>query len=543
MAGLTLALMGQDSVNLKVIEQSGEPKEKLNAKKVLSLLNKGKHWVLVTLLLGNVITNETLPIILDRCIGGGYLAVVFSTVSIVIFGEIIPQSVCVRYGLSIGATLSPFVLLLMYLMYPIAYPTALLLDYLLGEDHGTIYKRAGLKSLVNLHQSMGTALERLSEDEVTIISAVLDLKDKPVGHVMTPIKDIYTMPSDRILDESTVEDILKSGFSRIPIYFPNEPTNFIGMLLVRILISYDPEDALPIYSFPLATLPETRPDASCLNILNYFQEGKSHMIVLSETPGEPTGALGVVTLEDVIEELIGEEIIDESDVFVDVHNAIRRRQPGPLSKTKLSYYFHQLQQLDREESNNSIAVDLATGKSVTPKLGPSNPAAHPMETTIPNIKIKNLKRSSSDIVHGLPETSDTESRRKSSNYGALWNSERDTIKKATQLNLSRKTSRQAAVETGQENTETERLLTDTPVAHDASSSQIPVATDSTFIHNYRIGTIVERTKQVQGIQKHIVECRDPINSRRNSLAPIPPVMGGTGSGREIYVVTKPEPPK
>ena len=56
----------------------------VNMLKVLQLIGRGKHWVLVTLLLSNVITNETLPIVLDRCLGGGWPAVVTSTVSIVI---------------------------------------------------------------------------------------------------------------------------------------------------------------------------------------------------------------------------------------------------------------------------------------------------------------------------------------------------------------------------------------------------------------------------------------------------------------------------
>ncbi|GME95882.1 unnamed protein product [Ambrosiozyma monospora] len=108
-AGLTLGLMGQDEVYLKVMADSGTPSEQKCAKKVLKLLAKGKHWLLVTLLLGNVITNETLPVILDRFLGGGFVAVFSSTVSIVIFGEIIPQSVCVRYGLQLGAFFSPYV--------------------------------------------------------------------------------------------------------------------------------------------------------------------------------------------------------------------------------------------------------------------------------------------------------------------------------------------------------------------------------------------------------------------------------------------------
>lgn len=413
-AGLTLGLMGQDEVYLKVIATSGEPHEQKHARKVLGLIGRGKHWVLVTLLLSNVITNESLPIVLDRCLGGGWPAVVASTASIVIFGEIIPQSICVRYGLQVGALFAPFVLVLMYIMYPVAYPCALLLDHILGEDHGTVYKKSGLKTLVTLHKTMG--VERLNQDEVTIISAVLDLKEKAVAQIMTPIDRVYTMPSDMILDEKTVEEIFNAGFSRIPIHLPDEPTNFIGMLLVRVLISYDPEDALPVALFPLATLPETGADTSCLNILNYFQEGKSHMIVVSDTPGEPTGALGVLTLEDVIEELIGEEIVDESDVYIDINKNIKRKNPGPLYKRNLTAYLHNLYNSANASKRNSIdhglrdislnipsnpiikANPLATSPNRvrtgnntgvnSPMFAPVNPASNPLETSKTFVTIK-----------------------------------------------------------------------------------------------------------------------------------------------------------
>jgi metal transporter CNNM len=81
-AGLTIALMGQDETYLQVLATSGEGKERQNAEAVLKLLKRGKHWVLVTLLLSNVITNETLPIVLDRSLGGGWPAVLSSTVLI-----------------------------------------------------------------------------------------------------------------------------------------------------------------------------------------------------------------------------------------------------------------------------------------------------------------------------------------------------------------------------------------------------------------------------------------------------------------------------
>lgn len=372
-AGLTIAFMGQDETYLQVLRLSSEDAtDKKDAARVLRLLQKGKHWVLVTLLLSNTITNETLPIMLDRSIGGGWPAVLSSTALIVIFGEIVPQSVCVRYGLSIGARMAPFVLALMWILSPVAWPTAKLLDWAIGQDHGVVYKKAGLKTLVNLHRTIGTGGERLMEDEVNIINSVLDLKDKAVGDVMTPMEDVFTMSADTILDGQMMHTILSQGYSRIPVHAPDNKTSFIGMLLVKTLITYDPRDCQRVREFTLATLPETTPDTSCLDIINYFQEGKSHMVLVSDAPGTDHGALGVVTLEDVIEELIGEEIIDESDVFIDVHKAIRRLAPADQRRFKMSagqLVEDHMSEIEREELVDSeTAPLLLNGESRIPSI-------------------------------------------------------------------------------------------------------------------------------------------------------------------------------
>ncbi|SAM09659.1 hypothetical protein [Absidia glauca] len=372
-AGLTLGLMGLDETNLHVLSQTGTETEKKNAKKVMSLLSKGRHWVLVTLLLSNVVVNETLPIILHDAIGGGWQAVAISTALIVIFGEVIPQSICVRYGLAIGAKTANMVLIFMYLMYPVAYPTAMLLDYFLGQSHGTVYKKAGLKTLVSLHQAVNpTDADALTLDEVTIISAVLDLRSKAVSTIMTPIDDVFTLSTEDILNEDVVDKILSHGYSRIPVHVPDDPVNFVGMLIAKHLITYDPEDAQPVKDLQLSTLPETGPDTSCLDILNFFQEGKSHMVLVSTNPGAQNGAIGVITLEDVIEELIGEEIVDETDVYVDVHNKIRviRRQTGvrrgSSRLTRMLTLHHRNSQLNTKaptidkSTTAKVAVDSST---------------------------------------------------------------------------------------------------------------------------------------------------------------------------------------
>jgi len=330
--------------------------------------------------------------------------------------------------------MSPFVLVLMYILSPVAWPTAKLLDWLLGEDHGQTYKKAGLKTLVSLHRSMGEAGQRLHSDEVTIISAVLDLKEKTIGSIMTPMADVFTLSLDDVLDEPTMDDILSQGYSRIPVHHPDNDENFVGMLLVKMLITYDPEDAKPVREFALATLPETKPETSCLDIVNFFQEGKSHMVLVSNHPGEDRGVQGVVTLEDVIEELIGEEIVDESDVFVDVHKAIRRTLPAPrtrvprnTSETKQSKPIApdlidisedqtletsdlpkisaaegegikaegtKAQAIPRRMSGNSVNLDnkmkqrASVDKGQLKNLGPSNLASRPKATRYATVKIK-----------------------------------------------------------------------------------------------------------------------------------------------------------
>ncbi|KLT40691.1 DUF21-domain-containing protein [Cutaneotrichosporon oleaginosum] len=299
-AGLTLALMGSDDLNLRVLAtSSSDPSERKNAAKVLRLLSKGRHWVLVVLLLSNVIVNESLPVFLDPVLGGGVRAVIVSTVMIVIFGEVIPQAVCVRYGLQIGGACAPAVHAMMLIFAPIAWPIAKLLDWVLGHDAGHTYKKAELKSFLQFHRE---GEEPLRDDEITILNGVLSLNERKVNEIMTPIGDCLTLAIDKILDSDTIDHILISGFSRIPVHESGQPDNFIGMLLVKTLISYNPDDELPVSKFPLLPLPEANPSLNCFQALDYFQTGRAHLLLISDTPGKRGGAVGVLSLEDLIEE-------------------------------------------------------------------------------------------------------------------------------------------------------------------------------------------------------------------------------------------------
>ena len=115
--------------------------------------------------------------------------------------RIIPQAICVRYGLSIGAKCVPLVLCLMWTLgtssdpllpvvmnstfkAPIAWPIAKLLDYVLGGQEHTTYKKPELRSFLQFHR---TGEDPLRDDEITILNGVLELNTKKVEEIMTPI--------------------------------------------------------------------------------------------------------------------------------------------------------------------------------------------------------------------------------------------------------------------------------------------------------------------------------------------------------------------
>jgi len=124
-----------------------------------------------------------------------------------------------------------------------------------------------------------------------------------------------TISSDTILDHKAVAKLLSSGYSRFPVYKGSDKTNFIGLLLIKKLITYDPDDELPVDSFVLSILPEAKGTINCFQALDYFQTGRAHLLLVTDHPGEPRGAIGVITLEDIIEEIIEEEIVDETDRY------------------------------------------------------------------------------------------------------------------------------------------------------------------------------------------------------------------------------------
>ncbi|KAI3509455.1 hypothetical protein L1887_24739 [Cichorium endivia] len=293
MSGLTLGLMSLSLVDLEVLAKSGTPKDRKYAEKILPVVRK-QHLLLCTLLICNAAAMEALPIFLDSLVTA-WGAILISVTLILLFGEIIPQSVCTRYGLAIGASVAPFVRVLVWVCFPVAYPISKLLDYLLGHEHVALFRRAELKTLVNLHGNEAGKGGELTHDETTIIAGALELTEKTASDAMTPISDTFSVDINAKLDRNLMNIILEKGHSRVPVYY-EQPTNIIGLVLVKNLLTIHPEEEVPVKSVTIRRIPKVPETLPLYDILNEFQKGHSHMAVVvrqcnktSEQVGPGTG--------------------------------------------------------------------------------------------------------------------------------------------------------------------------------------------------------------------------------------------------------------
>lgn len=333
MSGLTLGLLSLDLTSLKVLQEGGKLQERKYAAKIIPLL-KRHHWLLVTLLLCNAAAVETMPLCLDR-ISDPITAIFASVTAVLIFGEVIPQAVCTRYGLAIGAALSPLVYVLFVLTFVVSYPISKLLDFLLGTEHGTFYRRAELKALVGMHgpQAIGEKYESsankdpLTKQEVVVIKGALEFREKIVSTAMLSLDKVFMLSTNTVLDENSMQKILSVGHSRIPVYETSNE-NIVGVLLVKTLLCLNPQDKIQlkqiINSKYIRAVHKVYDIMPLYELLNIFQTGKSHLSIvyrsegnlenIVEEPNQESKILGIITLEDVIEELIQEEILDEKDV-------------------------------------------------------------------------------------------------------------------------------------------------------------------------------------------------------------------------------------
>ncbi len=300
-SGLNLSLMSLDVSDLERRARHGNKK----AKRVLPL-RKNSHLSLASILLTNVAVISSTSLVLEHRFNG-LIAGISSTLLIVVFGEIIPQALFVKHALRVTAKLSGVLRWMIAITYPVAKPLQLLLDKLFGREHSKLHSRRELGMIISEHLDHDSS--ELDEDEVEIMRGALSLSNKRVRDITTDIRHVYWMTPDTVIDADKIDEIKAENWSRIPV-FNTERTQAHGILLMKDLVDIDfDERSYKVSELPIKSTQVVGSMTALDTLFRKFTGAHTHLMPVEKNDV----IIGIVTIEDLIEEIIGHEIQDESD--------------------------------------------------------------------------------------------------------------------------------------------------------------------------------------------------------------------------------------
>jgi Mg2+/Co2+ transporter CorB len=311
------ALTAASRARLHHLETEGNRRARLACR----LMNE-RERLIGTILVGNNLVNimasSLATSVLIRLFGdaGVAYATVIMTLMIVIYGEVLPKSYAIRHADRVAMRVAPFMRVVMAALRPVTATLMVVVhatQRLLGLDKHAVsgaIAREELKGAFALHARHGG----LIKDERAMLDSVLDLGEVEVGQVMTHRRSI------RMIDAATppaelIDAVLRSGHTRMPLW-ENEPDNIVGIVHAKDVLRAAREqggrlDAIDVRA--VAKEPWFVPDTTILTEqLEAFRRRKEHFALVVDEYGS---LMGLITLEDILEEIVG-EIEDEHDLPV-----------------------------------------------------------------------------------------------------------------------------------------------------------------------------------------------------------------------------------
>jgi len=368
-AGIMIGLLSLDPLLLLIKARASDcPLERAQASAILPIV-KQHHLLLVALLLLNTLASEALPLYLGQLVPDA-VAVILSVLLVLFCGEILPTAYFTgRNQVKMAAKWVNFTKFLLCITYPIAYPIARLLDFLVGggdEEHedgkgGSVFNRNELAALIRIQYEERLAAKRrrkkaggdidsmtaqqlhelkvemdrqsssFHQDEVAIVEGAMQMKTRCAVDLLKSYRKVFSVSYNTMLDEAAIVRIFTSGYSRIPVYEGNKKKRIKGILMSRQLIMANKNDPRPISSLPLHIPHCVAPETNLVELVNLFQTGGSvrragHMALVCARPDlgnaaledngalpDEAGLIGIITLEDVLEAILSAQILDEMD--------------------------------------------------------------------------------------------------------------------------------------------------------------------------------------------------------------------------------------
>jgi len=325
--------------------------EKKRAASMALFLRQNPQRLLSTILIGNNVVNLTaaslVSIMAFQYFGSTGVAVATGllTIIVLLFGEIIPKTLCAKHAGPAVQILSHPIYWVQKLFSPILYLLEPLIEKMTG-GRGLTVPFVTEEELMIMLEAGGKA-GVLETEEVKMIKNVFEFTDLTAEDVMTPRNYVFGLDNHLTLGEAK-EELFKSKYSRIPVY-DDDLDNVTGILYrthaLKELAQGNQSSVLKDLSRPPLFVPGAKPAD---DLLKQFQQEKRHIAMVVNEFG---GMMGLVTTEDLLEEVVG-EILDETDISEELIKRIGKNQilvNGRTEVRKINEFLNV--ELDDEEQN------------------------------------------------------------------------------------------------------------------------------------------------------------------------------------------------
>jgi len=358
------AFSSLNQIRLKSRAEDGDA----SAARVLAMAEKYDK-LLSTILIGNNIVNIAAAsigtIIFTKMLGeerGATVSTIVLTVVVLIFGEVTPKSLAKEMPEKVATAVSPFLVLLMALMTPLTWlftQWKKLLGHFVHSGEADTITEGELMTMVSEAENDGELTDRESE----LIRSAIEFDDVEVEEILTPRVDVVAVEDDIPLEE-LAQTFAESGYSRLPVYH-GTIDNIIGVVHEKDFYIARLKKATKIDDLVVPTL-YTTGSTQISQLLRTLREQHHHLAVVVDEYG---GTEGIITLEDILEELVG-EIWDEHD---EVTEDFRKQSDGSWlvsGSASVDDLYEELDLPEEEDIDSNTVNGLVQEKTChLPKVG------------------------------------------------------------------------------------------------------------------------------------------------------------------------------
>ena len=331
-SGTEIAFAGLNKVRLKNMANNGNR----SAEKTLAL-SENFDRILSTVLIGNNIVNiaaaSIATVIFVNYFGekGAWISTVVMTVLVLIFGEISPKVIAKDASESFAMFSTPILKILMFIFWPLHVVFGLWKKLIAKIIRTPSRKSFTEEELITIVEEAETEGE-IDEHESKLIRSAIEFNDLDAEEIITPRVDIVAVSETTPADEIK-QTFFKNRFSRLPVY-RQSIDHIIGVIHEKDFLRNLIDKKEPIKNI-IKPIISASPDVKISVLLRRLQQSKSHIAVIIDEFG---GTEGIVTLEDILEELVG-EIWDEHDEVIESFTEVEQNKFLVNANTDLDDFF------------------------------------------------------------------------------------------------------------------------------------------------------------------------------------------------------------